>query len=88
MTDFPEKPKNTETPSRRTFDWKTRVIAIITAAAVGLPMGIAFFSQRSSDMLLDVLLLGVIACCLFFLAYQGVRWIIQQQAPDDNTLNL
>ena len=88
MTDFPEKPKNTETASRPEFGWKTRIIALITAAAVGLPMGIGFLSQFSSDMLLDVLLLGVIACCLFFLAFQGVRWIIQQQSPDDNTLDL
>lgn len=87
MTDFPEKPKRTESP-RRTFSGTTRLIAFVTAAAVGLPMSVALLSQRSSEMVLDMFLLGVIICCLFFLTYQGVRWLIREQMPDDTTLNL
>lgn len=87
MTDFPEKPKRTDTP-RRTFSRTTRLIAFLTAAAVGLPMSIAVLSQRSSDMMLDMLLLGVMICCSFYLTYQGVRWLIRQQMPDDTTLDL
>ena len=88
MTDFPEKPKRTDEPPRRTFSRTTRLLAFFTAAAVGLPMSVAVLSQRSSDMLLDMFLLGVMICCGFYLTYQGVRWLIRQQMPDDTTLDL
>lgn len=68
---FPEKPKHSATPRRTNARW-----LLIILMSLPLPATILMNRRLPTSQIVDMMLIGIMLCCVVYLLYQGIMWML------------